>query len=118
MEEGARLDPYNESPWRYLIGILREQQQLQSQEAMLVEYETRAKSLESVLVDAKRNPDACVNMTSARIDLLEMIGTEESLKTSIVLAEGLAKVHDVVRTKYWSLVLRRLRNKERSLTDT
>lgn len=114
------MDPYNESPWRYLIGILREQQQQQQQlqQAMLVEYEARAKSLESVLIDKKRDPDACVNMTSARIDLLEMIGTKESLKTSIVLAEGLATVHDVVRTKYWSLVLKRLKNKEQSLTAT
>ena len=119
MEEGARLDPYNESPWRYLIGILREQQQQsrQASEEMLVEYETRAKSLESVLIDARRNPDACVNMTSARIDLLEMIGTKESLKTSILLAEALATEHDTIRTKYWSLVLKRLRNKENLLTE-
>lgn len=124
IEEGARLDPYNESPWRYLIGILREQQKQQSQTndqsvgVLLVEYEARAKSLTSVLTIANRDPNACVNMTSARIDLLEMIGTKDSLETCIALAEGLGKKHDVTRTKYWSLVLQRLRNKEKSLTDT
>jgi protein farnesyltransferase/geranylgeranyltransferase type-1 subunit alpha len=121
IDEGATLDPYNESPWRYLIGILREQQQQQdSYQGLLVEYEVRANALRSVLTKAHRDPDTCVNMTSARVDLLEMIGTNDSLQTAIVLAEGLAKKHDVVRTKYWSLVLRRLRKKERekSLADT
>ena len=138
IDRGARLDPYNESPWRYLIGILREQQQgivrssehheqhqqaqqqLQNEDAsqgrlmesMLVEYEVRANALRSVLTKAHRDPDTCVNMASARIDLLEMIGTHESLQTAIVLVEGLATTHDVVRTKYWSLVARRLRKKE------
>ena len=123
IEEGARLDPYNESPWRYLIGILREQEKQQTSDrealdVLLVECEARAKSLTSVLTSANRDPDACVNMTSARIDLLEMIGTKDSLETCIALAEGLATEHDVTRTKYWSLVLQRLREKEKSLTDT
>jgi len=132
LDQGARLDPYNESPWRYLIGILREQQQgiLRSSErpqdasqgllmeSLLVEYEVRANALRSVLTKAHRDPDTCVNMASARIDLLEMIGTHDSLQIAIVLAEGLAKTHDVVRTKYWSLVARRLRKKEKSVSQS
>ena len=120
IEEGARLDPYNESPWRYLIGVLREQQRAQGKDVfdgLLMEYQVRAEALSSVLITANRDPDTCVNMTSARIDLLEMDGTKDSLNTAIVLVEGLAKEHDVVRTKYWSLVLKRLRNKEKSLND-
>mmetsp|Transcript_9879 Transcript_9879/g.24626 ORF Transcript_9879/g.24626 Transcript_9879/m.24626 type:complete len:342 (-) Transcript_9879:32-1057(-) len=119
--EHAREDPYNESPWRYLIGILKEQQRVvQAKDdlhSLLLEYEARARDLEGVLTKANRNPDACVNRTSARVDLLEMIGTKESVTTAIALAEGLANKHDVVRTKYWSLVLERLRQKEKLTTD-
>uniref|UniRef100_A0A7S4EF07 Protein farnesyltransferase/geranylgeranyltransferase type-1 subunit alpha n=1 Tax=Pseudo-nitzschia australis TaxID=44445 RepID=A0A7S4EF07_9STRA len=127
IEMGARLDPYNESPWRYLIGILREQkQQHRKQEqdgtaainftSMVVEYEVRANRLRNVLTNAHRDPDTCVNMTSARIDLLEMIGTKESLETAVELSIGLAKEHDTVRRKYWSLVTQRLRKKMESLS--
>jgi len=118
IDQGAKLDPYNESPWRYLIGILREQHQcVQEQDSndtftgVIVEYEARANALRSVLIAAHRDPESCVNMTNARIDLLEMIGTNDSLKIAIALTEGLARKHDTVRRKYWSLVLKRLRNK-------
>ena len=113
IDRGAILDPYNESPWRYLIGILRKQNENKNNtiKEIIVEYEVRANALRNVLTEAHRDPDTCVNMTSARIDLLEMIGTKDSLQTAIVLAEGLAKEYDTVRKKYWSLVLKRLRKK-------
>lgn len=121
-DDGAKQDPYNESPWRYLIGIMKEQmQRANTNDAfadLVVEYEAKAKALECVLTNANRNPDTCVDMTSARVDLLEMIGTKDSLTTAITLAEGLANEHDTVRTKYWSLVLKRLRNKQKLLTFT
>jgi len=114
----ARLDPYNESPWRYLIGILREQQQEKSSKAdiivenHIVEYEAKASNeLRNVLTDAFRDPDACVNMTSARIELLEMIGKKDELETAVELAEGLANEYDIIRKKYWILVLNRLRRR-------
>ena len=47
---------------------------------MASEYEPKAAQLRTVLVDAGRNPDECYNLTSARIDLLEMQGDEDSLK--------------------------------------
>jgi len=71
---GAKLDPYNESPWRYLIAIFREEPSLTA------EYEKKAVAVRQVLVDADRDPDGCANLTSARIDMLEMLGDEESLK--------------------------------------
>ncbi len=76
------MDPYNESPWRYLIGVLNEQFRRDRNAAvkLAAEYETKAYGLGSVLVEAKRDPEACSNLTSARIDLLEMIGDEESLR--------------------------------------
>ena len=72
--EGAKLDPYNESPWRYLIGIVNEHGELAS------EYEKKTAGLRTVLVDAGRDPDGCSNLTSARIDLLEHQGDKESLQ--------------------------------------
>ena len=71
---GAKLDPYNESPWRYLIGLMRQEPSLTR------EYEHKAAELRQVLVDANRNADTCANLTSARIDMLEMMGDDESLK--------------------------------------
>jgi protein farnesyltransferase/geranylgeranyltransferase type-1 subunit alpha len=94
---GAKLDPYNESPWRYLIGLVREEPSLAPK------YETKAAELRQVLVNANRDADTCANLTSARIDLLEMMGDDESLKQAIDLAQGLATKHDVIRTKYWML---------------
>jgi hypothetical protein len=81
------LDPFNESPWRYLIGLLKEQQKMQQQnnnndndcKELLEEYERKAFALRDVLTQAKRDPDTCVNLTSARIDILEMIGGKGAL---------------------------------------
>jgi protein farnesyltransferase/geranylgeranyltransferase type-1 subunit alpha len=88
--KGVSLDPYNESPWRYLIGILKEQQQQQQQPPpdtdddvimnLIIEYETKAANdITQILIDADRNPDGCTNLSSARIDMLEMIGGKHSL---------------------------------------
>ena len=120
IDQGAALDPYNESPWRYLIGILREQhQRVQAQitedstlRDIIAEYEVRANALRNVLIEANRDPETCVSMTSARIDLLEMVGTDVALKSAILLAEGLANEYDTVKRKYWALVLTRLRKHE------
>lgn len=119
--EQARLDPYNESPWRYVIGVLREQQCQQNDKdirEVFVEYEVKANNLRTVLTEAHRVPETCVNMTSARIDLLEMIETADGLNAAIELAMGLSTEHDVVRTKYWALVATRLQKKLEELPST
>jgi hypothetical protein len=72
--KGAELDPYNESPWRYLIGLIKEDRSLAG------EYESKASQLRIILTTAGRDPDECCNLTSARIDLLEMQGDADSLK--------------------------------------
>ena len=116
----ARLDPYNESPWRYLIGILREQKQQEKSgnvvDNYIVEYEAKASNeLRNILFDASRDPDTCVNMTSARVELLEMIGNKDSLETAIDLAERLANEYDIIRKKYWLFVSNRLRRRFSSI---
>jgi hypothetical protein len=72
--KGAELDPYNESPWRYLIGLIKEDRSL------AFEYESKATQLRTILKNGGRDPDECYNLTSARIDLLEMQGDADSLK--------------------------------------
>lgn len=138
IDHGAMLDPYNESPWRYLIGILQEQHQYYQQvqninnndddenkntnilKAMIVTYEAKTNSNEirNVLIDSNRDPDTCVNMTNARIDLLEMMGIDnkDSLQTAILLTDGLATKYDTIRKKYWLLVSKRLRRRYSALT--
>jgi hypothetical protein len=81
IDKGAKLDPFNESPWRYLVGLLKEQQKQQADcQILLEEYERKTFGLRDVLTQAKRDPDSCASLTSARIDILEMMGGTASLE--------------------------------------
>jgi len=139
LEKGASVDPFNESPWRYLLGILGEQHRalngrssgsgndnesdnyndviddetsdVQDFESLLADCEARAVATKGVLEAARRDPDTCVHRTSALIDLLELMGGRSSLETAADMASGLARKHDVVRRKYWTLVEKRIRGK-------
>ena len=103
--EMASIDPYNESPWRYLIGILKEQQSPDSP-AMVTHYHHAATGLKQVLQDAGRDPDACVNLNSALIDMLEMSGdtatSEDCLDEAMELCRTMATKYDLIRCKYWN----------------
>ena len=103
IDEGANLDPYNESRFRYLIGLLKEEirQDEIVKEELLTEYQGKVWSLRDILTD--RDPDTCTNLTSAMIDMLEMQGDAESLQRSKTLAQGLADEHDTIRKMYWLL---------------
>lgn len=107
--EGAHLDPYNESPWRYLIGILKEQYRVttgvsdETKMALLDEYEEKACQQRQVIESAGKDPNGCSSLTSARIDILEYKGDSASLEKAIELASGLAREHDPIRRKYWLL---------------
>lgn len=107
--EGATMDPYNESPFRYLIGILREQST--SCKELSAEFYPKVEALQSVLVDAQRDPEACANWTSARIDLLEAISDDISLTKAMTLAEGMAERYDTIRNKYWKLRINQIKDK-------
>ncbi len=101
----CKLDPYNESPWRYLIGVLKEVPEL------VEEYQSKAAELKQVLVGAGRDPEGCVPLNSARIDMLEMMNTKESLTQAVELAKDMANTHDQIRTKYWNLRVNELDSK-------
>jgi protein farnesyltransferase/geranylgeranyltransferase type-1 subunit alpha len=109
---GARLDPYNESPWRYLIGVVQEQIQSLKNEnddnndkvtALLSDYLEKTWAVQQVVSEAGRDPDACSNLISAAIDLLEFKGDASSLERAVELAETLAQTHDPIRCKYWNM---------------
>lgn len=79
LESGCRIDPYNESPWRFFVAILQEQQNEEVRDWM-VECHQKSASLRQVLVNAQRDPEKCINLTWARIDILEMVGDKASLE--------------------------------------
>lgn len=95
--EIASIDPYNESPWRYLIGILKEQ----NSPAMVTHYLEAAEDIKQVLEDAGRDQEACANLNSALIDMLEMTGTTECLDEAVEKCKAMAAQHDLIRRKYW-----------------
>ena len=97
---GAQLDPYNESPFRYLVGLFREQP---SSASLAAEFYPQVQEMEQILKDADHDPEACCNWTSARIDLLESIGDHASLSQAVALAKGMAGRYDLIREKYWQL---------------
>ena len=101
----CKIDPYNESPWRYLIGVLKEAPDL------VEECQAKAVELKSVLIGAGKDPDGCVSLNSANIDMLEMMKTKNSLENAIELAKTMAATHDTIRAKYWDLRVRELKAK-------
>jgi protein farnesyltransferase/geranylgeranyltransferase type-1 subunit alpha len=102
---GAGMDPYNESPWRYLIAVLKEQvKNTKDQEKianLLAEYQEKVVAVKSVLQDAGKDPEACPNLNSVIVDLLEWKGDPDSLQAAMDLTEKLANELDPVREKYW-----------------
>jgi protein farnesyltransferase/geranylgeranyltransferase type-1 subunit alpha len=101
----CKLDPYNESPWRYLIAVLKEAP------GLVEEYHTKAVELKSILISAERDPEGCVSLNSARIDMLEIMNTTDSLGHAAILAKSLGQIHDTIRAKYWNLRVKELEAK-------
>jgi len=99
----AEMDPYNESPWRYLIGVLKEQIKCSrdSTENVIEENEQKIVQVREELGKNTVDPYECSNLTSAHIDLLEIKSDCDSLLRAADLANGLATKYDIIRTKYW-----------------
>eukprot|EP00586_Coscinodiscus_wailesii_P008772 CAMPEP_0172524178 /NCGR_PEP_ID=MMETSP1066-20121228/294051_1 /TAXON_ID=671091 /ORGANISM="Coscinodiscus wailesii, Strain CCMP2513" /LENGTH=222 /DNA_ID=CAMNT_0013307293 /DNA_START=556 /DNA_END=1224 /DNA_ORIENTATION=- len=103
--EGANVDPHNESPWRYLIGLFKEQnimlKKAEGETRLIDEYLAKMEGVKLKLAEKDNNPDGCYNLTSAYIDLLQMKGDCNSLIQAADLAHGLSTLHDQIRAKYW-----------------
>jgi len=125
--KGAALDPYNESPFRYLIGLLNEQKSNHSTtgttssntcKMLATEWYPKVQALDQVLIDAQRvPPEACTNWTSALIDLLECMGDSVSVTRAISFAQDLATQYDTIRRKYWELRIRQLQKQLASVSE-
>ena len=85
IESGAKLDPFNESPWRYMIGVMAEQIKVKKangddDKAIIDEYLAKTIATRTVISDAGHDPAKCSSLISARIDLLEMKGDAPSIE--------------------------------------
>ena len=105
--KGAEIDPHNESPWRYLIGIIKEQihvsQSLDfSISEKIVSYEEQIEKIIDDLKVKDIDPNTCINMVSAQIDILQMKGDKESLSKGVMMAKILQD-EDTIRSKYWTM---------------
>ena len=119
----AELDPHNESPWIYLVGLVKEQ--VRSKTDNDVDAAKKKKELVvSMLAEAERIrkdiivPDvACPNADSARIELLDVLSSligdaedgrdgvkeeEEARAKAAALAHKLGTLDDTIRRKYWA----------------
>ena len=84
------MDPYNESPYRYLIGIIKEQRGNGevSHEEYYAFVDECLESINPSIIQGvleqgnvmQDNVNSCFNWTSARIDLLELKGDPTSLE--------------------------------------
>lgn len=105
----AEIDPFNESPWRYLIGILKEQWRQKDKAALkptnlLDEYEGKILKIKNSITERNGGDgDSCVNLISALIDILEMKQNISAFKDAAQFAHNLAFEHDPIRKKYWIL---------------
>lgn len=112
---GAELDPYNESPWRYLIGVLMEQWRSAQSEGnegeiskvkelifnSIEQIREMKQSLEDKSLSGVVATAPCVSLISALVDLLEVsIEKKELLEEASTLCRKLAEI-DPVRRKYW-----------------
>lgn len=110
---GAKVDPYNESPWRYLIGVLMEQWRLVQREGGDVDKVTELiRETIAAIKEMKRSREegspteshsigVCVSLMSALVDLLELFTDEKELLTEAKVICGELMLEDPVRRKYW-----------------
>lgn len=106
--ESVGGDPYNESPWRYLIGVLRERVKVLTREGgdigeFIDGYLTKIEDTKQKLSSKVENPNDCYNLTSAYIDLLQMKGDQNSLSQAADFARELSSLYDTIRAKYWNM---------------
>ena len=123
----ATMDPYNESPLRYLVALLEEQNKSsrlgrEKQENDVGEGEevkddafdslldlvgTKIEHLEETLSGGNES----ASLISAHIDILEMKSDLNSFEKGASMANDLGTKFDVIRKKYWAMRERKLRSK-------
>jgi len=108
--ECAAIDPTNESPWRYLIGLVKEQQKAQGGNEededdrvtlLLESCLGKIREMQSVLRNSGLDALSFVHMTSAMMDILQLRASAKDWIEAAELAHSLATNYDIIRCKYW-----------------
>jgi len=110
----AAIDPTNESPWRYLIGIVKEQgKKLPKDEMnhMLESCRAKTREMQRVLIDSGFEALSFVHMTCALMDIMELNGEDRDWIEAAELAHSLGTLYDTIRQKYWLQREEHCRNK-------
>ena len=115
---GAKVDPYNESPWRYLIGVLMEQWRLVQRggeddtvvdttevtnliRESIASIREMKQSLEEQPPTNEHSTGPSVSLLSALVDLLEIFTDEKDMLMEAKNKCGELILEDPVRRKYW-----------------
>lgn len=107
---GAAVDCFNESPWRYLIGVLMEHSRSAAKggdaagaASLIDEFVSKVRAMKQMFGEQPDHPPgSCICLMSALVDLLEAKGDEASLTEASNLIDEL-KNEDRVRKKYWDM---------------
>jgi protein farnesyltransferase/geranylgeranyltransferase type-1 subunit alpha len=97
----AKMDPYNESPWRYLLAVLKEHNDSSVYDVFLDQLQHLHEDMLTKQQQHQQPPSA--PLLSAMCDLLECKGDASSLDRVVLLTGELATQHDVIRQKYWTM---------------
>ena len=112
---GAAIDPFNECPWRYLVGVLMEQWRCAHKGGSAVDISNVTELVRENIAKIKEmrqcwedDPPSmihpigsCVSLQSALVDLLELFHDENDL---LAEAKGIVEhlmTEDPIRRKYW-----------------
>lgn len=92
----AAIDIYNESPWSYLIGVLKKANSL----TLISQYEKEISNIKHSQ-NGGNESNSCAELLSAQIDLLEMKNTIDAYNHAANISHDLAHFYDTIRNKYW-----------------
>jgi protein farnesyltransferase/geranylgeranyltransferase type-1 subunit alpha len=106
--EKAKVDPYNESPWKYFIAIIKEQsRRIGNTEEFPAFLALCEKAIEETKVSfeeaSKKDGMECTHLLSAYVDILEIKGGEDCRENALGFMHALETRYDPIRKKYWKL---------------
>lgn len=127
--QNTALDPHNESPLRYLVALLREQQKQHKNKEIregddddnnnndmtLVSFLKYVEDEIEKLKQTLNKGNDCPSLIAAYIDVLEMKNDSISLLKGVDMAKDLGTKFDIVRKKYWLMKVGTLQNKASKL---
>ena len=107
----AGADPFNESPWRYIVALVQEQHTVLngavSQESLdiILKCEREMTKIRQKLrtVTGENTGVESKELLSAYVDILEMKRSDEGYTAAVEIARSLGKNHDPIRVKYWKI---------------